>query len=205
MENISVLSNREEGQINSPPGYRFHPRDEELLTYFLYKKTNIAEFSAKEIAEVDIQKFEPWDLPWEAKMGDDEWYFFCLRNRKYQNGFRTNRATEAGYWKSTGRDGEILREKSLIGKKKTLVFYMGRPPTGAKTNWVMHEYRLGGNLSVHNSPTPAENEWVICRVFETISRGKRTHISDIKRLDGSSPVPPSPPVVPDYLPETNGP
>ncbi|KAI9116959.1 hypothetical protein K1719_011958 [Acacia pycnantha] len=64
MENISVLSNKEEGQINLPPGFRFHPTNEELLTYYLYKKTNNANFSAIAIAEVDIQKFQPWDLPY---------------------------------------------------------------------------------------------------------------------------------------------
>ncbi|KAI9086395.1 hypothetical protein K1719_031479 [Acacia pycnantha] len=201
MENISVLSNKEEGQINLPPGFRFHPTNEELLIYYLYKKTNNANFSAIAIAEVDIQKFQPWDLPWKAKMGEDEWYFFCLRDKKYQTGLRTNRATEAGYWKSTGKDVEIYRGKCLIGKKKTLVFYLGRAPTGEKTNWVMHEYRLDGNFSVHNSSRPAKNEWVICRVFEKTSGGKKTHISDKKRFEsignglGSSSVSLSPPVV----------
>lgn len=75
-------------------------------------------------------------------MGEKEWYFFSMRDRKYPTGLRTNRATEAGYWKTTGKDKEIFRASRLVGMKKTLVFYRGRAPRGEKSNWVMHEYRL---------------------------------------------------------------
>ncbi|KAK6134554.1 hypothetical protein DH2020_031724 [Rehmannia glutinosa] len=124
-----------------PPGFRFHPTDEELITYYLLKKVLDCNFTSRAIAEVDLNKCEPWHLPGKAKMGEKEWYFFSLRDRKYPTGLRTNRATEAGYWKATGKDREIYSSKtcSLVGMKKTLVFYRGRAPKGEKSNWVMHE------------------------------------------------------------------
>ncbi|XP_006660793.1 NAC domain-containing protein 92-like [Oryza brachyantha] len=149
-----------------PPGFRFHPTDEELITYYLRQKIADGGFTARAIAEVDLNKCEPWDLPEKAKMGEKEWYFFSLRDRKYPTGVRTNRATNAGYWKTTGKDKEIFTGQppatpELVGMKKTLVFYKGRAPRGEKTNWVMHEYRL------HSKSIPKSNkdEWVVCRVF----------------------------------------
>nr|KJB39922.1 hypothetical protein B456_007G038100 [Gossypium raimondii] len=112
-------------------------------------------------------------------MGEKEWYFFCVRDRKYPTGLRTNRATDSGYWKATGKDKEIYMGKSLVGMKKTLVFYQGRAPKGAKTNWVMHEYRLDGKFSIQNLPKTAKNEWVICRVFQKSSDGKKIPISSL--------------------------
>nr|UBT01666.1 NAC transcription factor 62 [Litchi chinensis] len=156
-----------------PPGFRFHPTDEELIIYYLLKKVLDSNFSGRAIAEVDLNKCEPWELPGKAKMGEKEWYFFSLRDRKYPTGLRTNRATEAGYWKATGKDREIYSSKTcaLVGMKKTLVFYRGRAPKGEKSNWVMHEYRLEGKFAYHYLSRSSKDEWVISRVFQKCGGG----------------------------------
>jgi hypothetical protein len=46
-----------------PPGFRFHPTDEELVTYYLARKLMSADFKTHAISEVDLNKCEPWDLP----------------------------------------------------------------------------------------------------------------------------------------------
>lgn len=164
--------------IELPPGFRFHPTDEEIITHYLSHKVVKSSFSARAIGEVDLNKCEPWDLPMKATMGEKEWYFFCQRDRKYPTGMRTNRATEAGYWKATGKDKEIYKGRNcLVGMKKTLVFYRGRAPKGEKTNWVMHEYRLEGKFSGQNLPRTAKDEWVVCRVFHKSSGIKKAPVS----------------------------
>ncbi|KAH8494322.1 hypothetical protein Peur_060938 [Populus x canadensis] len=161
------------GDAHLPPGFRFHPTDEELITYYLLKKVLDSNFTGRAIAEVDLNKCEPWELPGKAKMGEKEWYFFNLRDRKYPTGLRTNRATEAGYWKATGKDREIYSSKTgaLVGMKKTLVFYRGRAPKGEKSNWVMHEYRLEGKFAYHYLSRCSKDEWVISRVFQKSCSG----------------------------------
>ncbi|KAE8681507.1 NAC domain-containing protein 77 [Hibiscus syriacus] len=155
---------------NLPPGFRFHPTDEELITYYLSHKVSDISFTSKAIVDVDLNKSEPWDLPAKASMGEKEWYFFNLRDRKYPTGLRTNRATEAGYWKTTGKDREIFRAGGiLVGMKKTLVFYKGRAPKGEKSNWVIHEYRLESK----NPFKPTKGEWVVCRVFQKSAAVKK--------------------------------
>ena len=76
------------------------------------------------------------------KSRDLEWYFFSALDKKHGNGWRTNRATERGYWKTTGKDRLVIHKSRTVGMKKTLVYHIGRAPWGERTNWVMHEYKL---------------------------------------------------------------
>ncbi|CAM6046762.1 unnamed protein product [Sphagnum compactum] len=167
-----------------PPGFRFHPTDEELVTYYLARKLMSADFKTHAISEVDLNKCEPWDLPEKSTIGEKEWYFFSLKDRKYPTGMRTNRATEAGYWKATGKDRDVVSSRPtsrVVGMKKTLVFYLGRAPKGEKTNWIMHEYRSevhddsipSSNPQYHHQPRISKDEWVVCRIFQKNAASKQ--------------------------------
>ncbi|KAL3521429.1 hypothetical protein ACH5RR_019578 [Cinchona calisaya] len=148
-----------------PPGFRFHPTDEELVDYYLRKKINSRRIDLDVIKDVDLYKIEPWDLQELCRIGTEEqndWYFFSHKDKKYPTGTRTNRATAAGFWKATGRDKAIYSKHELIGMRKTLVYYKGRAPNGQKSDWIMHEYRLESD----ENATPQEEGWVVCRVFK---------------------------------------
>ncbi|KAL8264355.1 hypothetical protein R6Q59_022485 [Mikania micrantha] len=178
-------------QPQLPPGFRFHPTDEELVVHYLKKKAASAQLPVAIIAEVDLYKFDPWELPAKAAFGDQEWYFFSPRDRKYPNGARPNRAATSGYWKATGVDKPVLTDggRQKVGVKKTLVFYGGKPPKGVKTNWIMHEYRLtDNNKSTCKPPAydPAKNkgslrldDWVLCRIY------KKSNMQKPAESDGS--------------------
>lgn len=62
MENALGVGNEDE-HMELPPGFRFHPTDEELITHYLCPKVINNHFSATAIGEVDLNKCEPWDLP----------------------------------------------------------------------------------------------------------------------------------------------
>ncbi|KAH6784138.1 hypothetical protein C2S52_009097 [Perilla frutescens var. hirtella] len=155
------------------PGFRFHPTDEELVRYYLRRKVCGKGFRCHAISDVDIYKAEPWDLPSLSKLKtrDLEWYFFSMLDKKYGNGSRTNRATDKGYWKTTGKDRAVYHKGQIVGMKKTLVYHIGRAPKGQRTNWVMHEYRLA-DLELERAGIH-QDSFVLCRVFQKSGSGPK--------------------------------
>ncbi|KAL3820965.1 hypothetical protein ACJIZ3_006870 [Penstemon smallii] len=175
MESTDSSTGSQQPQL--PPGFRFHPTDEELVVHYLKKKAASAPLPVAIIAEVDLYKFDPWELPAKAIFGEQEWYFFSPRDRKYPNGARPNRAATSGYWKATGTDKPVLTAGGTqkVGVKKALVFYGGKPPKGIKTNWIMHEYRLTDNKPNTKPPgcdftnkkgSLRLDDWVLCRIYK---------------------------------------
>ncbi|KAJ3684656.1 hypothetical protein LUZ61_013820 [Rhynchospora tenuis] len=183
-----------------PPGFRFHPTDEELIIHYLKNRASSVPCPVSIIAEVDIYKFDPWELPDKALFGDREWYFFSPRDRKYPNGIRPNRAAASGYWKATGTDKPIHRSNGNenIGVKKALVFYKGRPPKGLKTNWIMHEYRLAEAQS-SNTYRPMKfretsmrlDDWVLCRIYKKSNQQSPQMTDNDQEESGSEEVYPA--------------
>ncbi|PWZ26065.1 NAC domain-containing protein 30 [Zea mays] len=165
-----------------PPGFRFHPTEEELVGYYLARKVACQKIHLDIVREVDLYRIEPWDLQERCGYyggGQDqeeptEYYFFSYKDRKYPSGTRTNRATAAGFWKATGRDKPVLSSSTaaVIGMRKTLVFYRGRAPNGRRTDWIIHEYRLQGNEHEHAQ----EEGWVVCRAFHKPMPNQHQHM-----------------------------
>ena len=61
MESTDSSTGSQQPQL--PPGFRFHPTDEELVVHYLKKKAASAPLPVSIIAEVDLYKFDPWELP----------------------------------------------------------------------------------------------------------------------------------------------
>ncbi|KAK3420689.1 hypothetical protein EUGRSUZ_G01550 [Eucalyptus grandis] len=153
---------------NLPVGYGFRPTDEELVDHYL--KLKVQGFTGVNciIPEVDICKWEPWELPkiFEEQSiipPDDkvqEWWFFYLQTPRIQ------RSTPLGFWKKTGVDrpikaGDRNRE---IGTKKTLVFHRGHGKRAIGTKWVIHEYHLLTNNLNELFPHAPTKSYVVCHL-----------------------------------------
>ncbi|KAM7481939.1 hypothetical protein LguiB_006522 [Lonicera macranthoides] len=161
------------------PGFRFHPTEEELVEFYLRRKVEGKRFNVELITFLDLYRYDPWELPALAAIGEKEWYFYVPRDRKYRNGDRPNRVTTSGYWKATGADRMIRTENfRSIGLKKTLVFYSGKAPKGIRTSWIMNEYRLPH----HETERLQKAEISLCRVY------KRAGVEDHPSLPRSLPT-----------------
>ncbi|KAH7861665.1 hypothetical protein Vadar_029095 [Vaccinium darrowii] len=53
-----------------PPGFRFHPTEEELVGYYLRRKVNSLKIDLNVIVEIDLYRMEPWEIEganWDMK------------------------------------------------------------------------------------------------------------------------------------------
>ena len=103
-----------------------------------------------------------------SSVGEKEWYFFCIRGRKYRNSIRPNRVTGSGFWKATGIDKPIYCVKEpheCIGLKKSLVYYRGSAGKGTKTDWMMHEFRLPPNGKTSNNPQANDAQEAVSQLY----------------------------------------
>jgi hypothetical protein len=64
-----------------PPGFRFHPTDEELIQHYLRNRAGSTPCPVAIIADVDIYKFDPWDLP--CELASIRSTHACKKNPRY--------------------------------------------------------------------------------------------------------------------------
>ncbi|XP_015880300.3 NAC domain-containing protein 90 [Ziziphus jujuba] len=166
-----------------PPGFRFYPTEEELVSFYLHSKLegtreDLNQVMDRVIPVLDIYDYNPWDLPLlsgELCRGDPEQcFFFIERQESEARGGRPNRLTSTGYWKATGSPNNIYSsDNRIIGVKRTMVFYIGRAPSGRKTEWKMNEYKATEGEAYSSSVTtsattlpPLRHELSVCRVYK---------------------------------------
>ncbi|XP_022133222.1 NAC domain-containing protein 90-like isoform X2 [Momordica charantia] len=154
-----------------PPGFRFYPTEEELVSFYLHHKLDAAttnhhliKLMDQIIPLSDIYRFNPWDLPQFAgevcRRDEEQWFFFVPRQDSEARGGRPKRVTSSGYWKATGSPSQVYSSNHRsIGIKRTMVFYNGRAPKGTKTQWKMNEYKA--------TPSPTTiPKLSLCRIYK---------------------------------------
>ncbi|TXG68435.1 hypothetical protein EZV62_003370 [Acer yangbiense] len=122
-----------------PPGFRFQPTDEELVFRYLKCKIFSCPLPATVIPHINNCRYDPWDLP--AGNMEQERQIVSSSSRNNNN------------------------NNQMVGMKKTLVFYRGKPPHESRTDWIMHEYRLVNVSRTTPSNSNLMENWVICRIF----------------------------------------
>ncbi|VVB05894.1 unnamed protein product [Arabis nemorensis] len=159
-----------------PPGFRFVPKDEELIFYYLYPFLHGYSLPNVDIHHVNIYNYNPTQLAARFKKGNDkdEWFFITERKKKFDGGNRPNCSANGGYWKATGTETKIHAGKGVWGSKRSLDFRIGKQPNGVKTDWIMQEYRLDRPLP--NKKSHGDNKTldiVLCKIYQTPMGKKR--------------------------------
>ncbi|KAH9308173.1 hypothetical protein KI387_036084 [Taxus chinensis] len=175
------MENKGNGEFDLP-GFRFHPTEEELVSFYLKKNLEGQRFSFEIIGTLDLYKYDPWQLPGLAHIrGEREWFFFVPREKNCMAP-RRSRLTVSGYWKATGSDKPVRnRLFQRIGLKKTLVFYRGKAPRGEKTDWIMNEYRMpDSHFSIQKDVT-------LCRIYRKAASQKTLEQRAMGEREDKSP------------------
>nr|CAD1843446.1 unnamed protein product [Ananas comosus var. bracteatus] len=178
MESYAAQHHRfDSGDAQLPPGFRFHPTDEELITYYLLKKVLDGGFTGRAIAEIDLNKCEPWELPGPPRWGER---VVLLQPPRPQipDGAADEPGDGGRVLEGDGEgQGDIQLPHGLARRDEEDTGVLpGRAPKGEKSNWVMHEYRLDGKFAYHFLSRSSKDEWVVSRVFQKIGGGKKTRL-----------------------------
>ncbi|KAM1341574.1 hypothetical protein ACFX2F_006008 [Malus domestica] len=121
---LGFYENQLLGSNGMPLGFRFHPTDQELISFFPYNRVLRREYCENLIYEFDLfGKTPPW-VVWENFGGpglqDQDLYFFCQLKPRSQA--RIKREIDAGgtWSQSNSKPVKNLQNEKAIGKKRNL-------------------------------------------------------------------------------------
>ncbi|KAG0602072.1 hypothetical protein M758_11G158100 [Ceratodon purpureus] len=173
----STPTHQEVNLDSLPAGVRFEPSDEELLEHLASKigrgsrKPHVLldQFIRTLENEDGICRTHPENLPG-VKQDGSSCHYFHKPSMAYTTGTRKRRKIQMDdcpdggadvRWHKTGKTRPVSQGGRVIGHKKIMVLYRatGKKSKNLKTNWVMHQYHLGGNEE------ETDGELVVCKVF----------------------------------------
>ncbi|XP_059447597.1 NAC domain-containing protein 19-like [Corylus avellana] len=148
----------ERGSLAVPVGFRFLPKDEELLVDFLQKKVKGEPLPHDWVVECDIYgDKEPWMI-FDKTLKQ---LFFVFTKLKKKSKSRMQRIVGSGTWKIEHTEAIHDSENKLIGFKKSFVFEYKKNKAKVVGNghWIMHEFSLRDYSHLEDF-----DEYVICRI-----------------------------------------
>ncbi|XP_048420054.1 NAC domain-containing protein 71-like [Pyrus x bretschneideri] len=167
-----------------PVGYKFHPRDDELVGYYLYNKVRGTPFRDENvIPEIDLYgSMEARDI-WNNNGGqnlekDEDLYFFTKLKPAKGTGSRVARTIGSGTWKGETAGAEVQdpKTKETIGFFKRYQYKNTKYPQESGC-WIMHEFSLHPKqvMRINSSPSsrPNDAEYVVCRVRKNFDRKRK--------------------------------
>ncbi|XP_034214294.1 NAC domain-containing protein 71-like [Prunus dulcis] len=181
-----------ESVVNLPVGFKFRPRDDQLLGYYLLNKVRGTSFMYDNvIPEMDLYgKIEPWDI-WHEYGGhnlakSEDLYFFTKLKSLSDKDSRVARTIGSGTWKGENSGTTVsdpMNEENDLGIWKR--FHYENPKSVQDGCWIMHEYSLHPSLV---KPKPnSTDQFVLCRIRKN-DKGKRKLITAEEDNETDKPV-----------------
>ncbi|CAK7324255.1 unnamed protein product [Dovyalis caffra] len=151
-----------------PTGYKFSPFHHDLIVHYLKRKILDEPLPADVIPTTDVYASNPYKLPLDDfKEGvENEWFFFSTRSKDDDIILM-----EDGYYEIDPEGtGPITWNNIIVGYVKTLNFYLGDPPNGTETDWMVEELRVNPEFVPINKDDRSIQEkianLVVCKISQ---------------------------------------
>ncbi|XP_050224794.1 NAC transcription factor 25-like [Mercurialis annua] len=164
-----------------PPGYKFLPTDEELITHYLMNKVSDHEslppHDFQEIEDNELHSKPPCNLV-KYSCGEREWYFFIhIGEEEFVDDEGNKRSSirivgeGLGFWRANGQEQPIFNcDGDVFAFKIQFTYFSGNSPKDArKTHWRMDIYRLPSGQFHRENCNCKGKEWVLGRLKRGMS------------------------------------
>ncbi|XP_068339163.1 NAC domain-containing protein 41-like [Pyrus communis] len=188
---LGFYENQLLGSNGMPLGFRFHPTDQELISFFLYNRVLHREYCENLIYEFDLfGKTPPW-VVWENFGGpgleDQDLYFFCQLKPRSQA--RIKREIDAGgtWSESNSKPVKDMQNEKAIGKKRNLRYEKeGCEHDG---EWLLEEYSILPSVFGGDDDSDHEiGKVVLCRLKKNSRSGNKKNFSNSTQQVNEQPA-----------------